>query len=85
MVTAGPRGPSFCVGTVGPIDHSPYTVPNLYRSGQQPIVGLGKGNRLETPNQTSHSAGYYGTLPEANPPLCKIHTFDILTSHCHIF
>ena len=51
-------GPSSCVGTLGPIDHSPYTVPTLYRdpgpprSSLQPIVGLAKGDRLETPNNT---------------------------------
>ena len=55
-VTAGPRGPSFCVGTLGPIDHSPYTVPTLYRdpgpprSNLQRIVGRAKGDRLETPH-----------------------------------
>ena len=69
-------GPSSCVGTLGPIDHSPYTVPTLStdpgppRNSLQPIVGLAKGDRLETPNNTVRidRAGSGGRDPAIHQP-----------------
>ena len=66
-VTAGPRGPSFCVGTVGPIDHSPYTVPTVYRDPGPPRSSLLQGGLKETDwrHRTAGKwVGYRSTDPQ---------------------